>query len=145
MRRRDFISVLGGTAAIWPLLAHAQQTDRVRRIGVLLNFIEDDLELKERIAAFRQGLEKRGWSEGRNIHLDYHFAAARAERILALAKEVVATQPDVILAHSTATAAAAQRETTTIPIVFVSVSDPIGSGFVASLAQPGGNITGASG
>jgi len=142
MRRRDFISVLGGMAASWPLLAHAQQTDRVRRIGVLLNFIEDDLELKERIAAFRQGLEKRGRSEGRNIHLDYHFAAARAERISALAKEAVATQPDVILAHSTATAAASQRETTTIPIVFVSVSDPIGSGFVASLAQPGGNITG---
>jgi len=141
MRRRAFIRVLGG-AAIWPVMTHAQQTDRVRRIGVLLNFTEDDPEAKERLAAFRQGLERRGWSEGRNIHLEYRFSAVNAERISALAKELVALQPDVILAHSPPSAAALQHETRTIPIVFVNVSDPIGSRFVASLPRPGGNLTG---
>ena len=142
MQRRNFITLLGGAAAFWPLVARSQQTDRVRRIGLLLNFTEDDPEAKERVAAFRQGLEKRGWSEGRNVRLDYRFTAVVAERRSALAKELIALQPDVILAHSTASAAALQRETHTLPIVFVNVSDPIGLGFVASLARPGGNLTG---
>jgi putative ABC transport system substrate-binding protein len=140
MRRRAFISLLGGAAA-WPVLTRAQ-TDRVRRIGVLLNFTEDDPEAKERLAAFRQGLERRGWSEGRNLHFDYRFTAVNTDRFSTLAKELIALQPDVILAHSTACATALQHETHTIPIVFVNVSDPIGLRFVASLARPGGNLTG---
>jgi putative ABC transport system substrate-binding protein len=142
MRRREFITLLGGAAAARPLAARAQQADRVRRIGVLISFPEDDPEAKARLAAFRQGLAKRGWSEGRNIRLDYRFTAASAERLPALAKELVALQPDAILAHSTGVAAALQRESRSIPIVFVNVSDPIGSGFIANLARPGGNITG---
>src|SRR6266487_45411 len=114
----------------------------MRRIGVLMAVSEDDPETKARIAAFRWGLERRGWLEGRNLHLDYRFTAARGERLPALAKELVALQPDVILAHSTGAAAELQRESRTIPIVFVNASDPIGSGFVASLARPGGNLTG---
>lgn len=142
MRRRAFISLLGGAAA-WPVLTRAQ-TDRVRRIGVLLNFTEDDPEAKERLAAFRQGLERRGWSEGRNLHFDYRFTAVNTDRFSTLAKELIALQPDVILAHSTACATALQHETHTIPIVFVNVSDPIGLRFVASLARPGGNLTGVT-
>ena len=141
MRRRAFIGLVGG-AAVWPAMTRAQQTDRVRRIGALLNFTEDDPEAKERLAAFRQGLERRGWSEGRNVHIEHRFTAVRTERISALAKELIGLQPDVILAHSTACAAALQYETRTIPIVFVNVSDPIGLGLVASLARPGGNLTG---
>jgi putative ABC transport system substrate-binding protein len=131
--RRAFITLLGAAAA-WPLAARAQQGERMRRIGVLMGVSGDDPETKERIAAFRWGLERRGWLEGRNVHLDYRFPA--------LAKELVALQPDVILAHSTGAAAELQRESRTIPIVFVNASDPIGSGFVASLARPGGNLTG---
>jgi putative ABC transport system substrate-binding protein len=142
MRRREFISLLGGAAVAWPLAARAQQPDRMRRIGVLMGVSEDDPETKARVAAFQRGLERRGWLEGRNLHLDYRFTAARGERLPALAKELVALQPDLILAHSTGAAAALQRESRTIPIVFVNVSDPIGSGFVASLARPGGNLTG---
>ena len=142
MKRREFIRLLGGAAATWPLAARAQQPDRVRRIGVLMNIAEDDPATKARVAAFRQGLEKREWSEGRNVHLDYRFTAARSERIPAFAKELVGLQPDVILAHSTVAAAGLQRETRAIPIVFVNVSDPIGSGFIANMARPGGNLTG---
>jgi putative tryptophan/tyrosine transport system substrate-binding protein len=139
--RREFITLLGGAAA-WPLAARAQQSERMRRIGVLMNFVEDDPEAKARLAAFRQGLERRGWSEGRNAHLDYRFTAISAERTQVLAKELVALEPDVILAHSTAIAAALQRETRAIPIVFTNVSDPIGLGFIVSLGRPGGNLTG---
>jgi ABC-type uncharacterized transport system substrate-binding protein len=142
MKRREFIMLVGGAAAAWPLAARAQQPERMRRIGVLMNFVEDDPETKARLAAFRQGLGKRGWSEGSKVRLDYRFAAASAERYPALAKELVALQPDVILAHSTGVTAALQRESRAIPIVFVNVSDPIGSGFIAGLARPGGNITG---
>jgi putative tryptophan/tyrosine transport system substrate-binding protein len=141
MKRREFITLLGGAAA-WPLAARAQQPERMRRIGVLMAVSEDDPETKARIAAFRWGLERRGWLEGRNLHLDYRFTAARGERLPALAKELVALQPDVILAHSTGAAVELQRESHTIPIVFVNASDPIGSGIVASLARPGGNLTG---
>jgi putative tryptophan/tyrosine transport system substrate-binding protein len=141
MQRRDFMTLLGGAAA-WPLAAHAQQADRVRRIGVLMGYAEDDPETKVRLAAFRQRLEKRGWSEGRNVQIETRFVAARADKYESLAKELVATQPDVILAHTTQVTPALQRESRTTPIVFVNVSDPIGSGFVGSLARPGGNFTG---
>ena len=114
----------------------------MRRIGVLVGYAEDDPETKARLAAFRQGLERRGWSEGRNVRIDYRFAAGRSDQFQPLAKELVALQPDVILAHTTPVVAALQRESHAIPIVFVNVSDPIGSGFIASLARPGGNLTG---
>ena len=141
MRRRHFIRLVGGVAVAWPLAASAQQPDGMRRIGVLIGFAEDDPAAKARLAAFRQGLEKRGWSEGRNVRIDYRYAPAGAQAQV-LAKELVALQPDVILAHSTPVTAALQRESRTIPIVFAVVADPLGSGFVASLPQPGGNITG---
>jgi putative ABC transport system substrate-binding protein len=141
MRRREFVSLLGGAAAAWPLAARAQQTDGMRRIGVLAALAEDDSEMRARLAAFRQGLEKRGWSEGGNVRIDYRFAPASAQAQV-FAKELVALQPDVILSHSTPVTAALQRESRTIPIVFAAVADPIGSGFVASLPRPGGNITG---
>jgi len=140
VRRREFITLLGGAVA-WPLAARAQQADRVQHIGVLMNFAENDPEAKSRLAALRHGLERRGWSEGRNVHLDYRFTAVSAERTEVLAKELVALHPDVILANSSAVAVALQRETRAIPIVFVNVSDPIGLGFIASLARPGGNFT----
>jgi putative tryptophan/tyrosine transport system substrate-binding protein len=139
--RRAFIAGLG-SAATWPALVRAQQIDRVRRIGVLIAFAKDDPETEGRLAAFRQGLAKRGWVEGRNIHVDYRFAAGRGDQFSVLAKELVAMQPDAILAHTPGGTIALQRETRTIPIVFVNVSDPIGSGFIASLARPGGNLTG---
>jgi putative ABC transport system substrate-binding protein len=143
LKRRHFITLLGGAAATWPLVARAQQSDQVRRVGVLMALAEDDPEAKARLAGFRQGLEKRGWSEGRNLHVDTRFAPASAQAQV-LAKELVALQPDVIFAHSTPVVAALQRESSTIPIVFAAVADPIGSGFIASLARPGGNITGVA-
>jgi len=139
--RRKFLATLGGAAATWPIAARAQQPDRMQRIGMLLALAEDDPETKARLAAFRQGLEKRGWSEGRNVRIDYRFAPDSAQ-VQVLAKELVALQPVVILAHATPVTAALQRESRTIPIVFAAVVDPIGSGFVASLPRPGGNITG---
>jgi putative tryptophan/tyrosine transport system substrate-binding protein len=141
VNRREFITLLGGAAAVWPLAARAQQPDGMRRIGVLMALAEDDPEAKARLAGFRQGLEKRGWSEGRNVRIDIRFAPVTAQAQM-LAKELVALQPDVILAHSTSVAAALQRESRAIPVVFAAVADPIGSGFVASLPRPGGNITG---
>jgi putative tryptophan/tyrosine transport system substrate-binding protein len=138
MNRREFITFVGGAAA-WPLAARGQE--RMRHIGVLMGYAEDDPETKARLAAFRQGLEKRGWSEGRNVRIDYRYAPAGAQAQV-LAKELVASQPDVIFANTTPSTAALQRESRTIPIVFTGVSDPIGSGFIASLPRPGGNITG---
>jgi len=137
IKRREFITLLGGAAA-WPLAARAQQP---KRIGVLINGTEDDSENSMVVAALRRGLEKLGWSEGRNIHLDIRFAA-NADQFQPLAKEIVASQPAAILAHSTPVVAAVKRESRTIPIVFTSVSDPIGSGFIASLSRPGGQTTG---
>jgi putative tryptophan/tyrosine transport system substrate-binding protein len=141
VKRREFIALLGGAAAAWPLAASAQQPDGMRRIGVLTGLAEDDPETKARLGGFRQGLEKRGWFEGRNVRVDYRFAPAGAQAQV-LAKELVALQPDAIFANGTPIVAALQRESSTIPIVFAGVADPIGSGFVASLPRPGGNITG---
>jgi putative ABC transport system substrate-binding protein len=143
MQRREFISLLGSAAAAWPLAARAQQPDRLQRIGALINTPEDHPETKPRVRAFREGLEKLGWSEGRNIRIDYRFASApNLDQARVVAKELVALQPDVIFAVSGAVTAAFQHETRTIPIVFILANDPIGSGLVASLARPGGNITG---
>jgi putative ABC transport system substrate-binding protein len=138
--RRKFLATLGGAAA-WPRVARAQQPEGMRRIGVLVGLAEDDPETKARLAAFRQGLEKGGWSEGRNVRIDARFAPVGTQAQV-LAKKLVALQPDVIFAHSTPLVAALQRESRTMPIVFAAVADPIGSGFVASLPRPGGNITG---
>jgi putative tryptophan/tyrosine transport system substrate-binding protein len=138
MRRREFITLLGGAAAVWPVRAQAQQT---RRIGVMVALPEDDSELKKRLAAFRQALDRLGWSEDRNVRLDYRFAPGGA-RAQEFAKELLTLQPDVILAFSTPVTAAFQRETRTIPIVFIGVADAIAQGFVRSLAHPDGNLTG---
>jgi putative ABC transport system substrate-binding protein len=142
MKRRDFIAGLG--AAVWPLAARAQQGERVRRVGVLMTSSESDPNTKFLLPAFVQELAALGWSEGRNLRLDIRWAGGDLERATLNAKELIALQPDVILADATPHTAALQRETRTIPIVFVSVSDPVGSGFVASLPRPGGNITGFS-
>src|SRR5262245_37399894 len=142
IRRRDFITLLSGAAAAWPRAARAQQGQRVRRIGILESGSEPDPIVQACLAAFRQELEKLGWIERQNLRIDYRFAHARAEQGQVLAKELVALRPDVILARTTPMAAALQRESHSIPIVFVEVSDPINSGFVESLSRPGGNIQG---
>ena len=142
MRRRDFIKVIAGAAASWPLAARAQP-DRVRRVGVLMGYPENDLEGPAFFAAFREALQKLGWVEGRNIQLDTRWASPDdGEARQRFAKELVALQPDLILSSVTPTTAALLQHTRTIPIVFATVADPVGSGFVASLAQPGGNVTG---
>jgi putative tryptophan/tyrosine transport system substrate-binding protein len=143
MRRRAFITLLAGAAA-WPLAARAQRGERMRRIGVLIGSAESDPESLPRTTAFENRLAEIGWMSGRNVRIDYRWAGGDPSDMQALAKELVASQPDVILASSTPVVAALVRETRTIPIVFVVVSDPIGSGFVASLSRPGGNVTGAS-
>jgi ABC-type uncharacterized transport system substrate-binding protein len=135
MRRREFVSLLGCTLAAWPLAANAQNSERSRLIGMLTAVEDPDLK------AFQQELEKRGWSEGRNIHIEYRLAPAAA-KAQALAKELVVMQPDVIFSSSRPTTAALQQETRAIPIVFTYVVDPIGAGFIASLARPGSNLTG---
>jgi putative ABC transport system substrate-binding protein len=140
IRRREFIAGIG--AAAWPVVARAQQDGRVRRIGVLFSMSEIDPVGKSLHSAFTQKLAELGWTEGRNVRFDVRWAAANVDRAHAYAKELVGLQPDVILADSTPQTAAFQRETSTIPIVFFGVSDPVGSGFAASLSRPGGNITG---
>jgi putative tryptophan/tyrosine transport system substrate-binding protein len=143
MRRRHFIALLGGAAAAWPLMARGQETGQTRRIGVLIGYAENDPEAQNRLAAFKQALLALGWSEGRNLRIDVRWATSgNAERASTLAKELVSLRPDVILSNTTPVTAALHRETKTIPIVFVPVSDPISEGFVESLARPGGNITG---
>ena len=141
MRRRDFIKLLGGAAA-WPLTARAQQAQRMRRIGLLLTFREGDAEGLASFAAFRRGLEELGWTEDRNIRIDIRWAGADPEKVRTFAKELVGMTPDVIVPSSNLVTAILQQETSTIPIVFVLVGDPVGSGFVASVARPGENLTG---
>src|SRR5262249_31907461 len=141
--RRQFITLLGGVAAVWPFAARAQQGERVRRIGVLMGYAESDLEVQAHIAAFREGLQKLGWTGGRSTQIDTRWAAPDdAASMRRFAKELIALQPDAILSNTTPTTTALLQETHTIPIVFAIVADPIGSGFVASLARPGGNVTG---
>ena len=142
MRRRNFIALLGSAAVAWPLGARAQQAARVRRIGVLMAFAESDREAQSWVAAFREELRKLGWMEGRNIEIDTRWATADVESMQRFAKELVALQPDLILTSSTPATAAMLQQTRTIPIIFVWVADPVGSGFVASLPRPGGNVTG---
>jgi putative ABC transport system substrate-binding protein len=141
MRRREFIAGLGSAAA-WPAMVRAQQGERVRRVGVVTGYDKNDPEAKTYLSAFTQGLAELGWTDGRNLRMDVRWTAASIDLARMYAKELVGLQPDVILAESTPQTAALQRETRTIPIIFLGVSDPIGSGFVASLARPGGNITG---
>jgi putative ABC transport system substrate-binding protein len=142
MRRREFIAGLGGAAIAWPLAARGQQSDRMRRIGVLMGWDENDPEAKASLFGFTQELSELGWNDGRNLRIDVRWAAGDVDRMRMFAKELVDLQPSVILANTTPVTAALQRETRTIPIVFVPPSDPIGDGFVASLARPGGNLTG---
>ena len=143
MNRREFITLLGGAAAAWPHVARAQQPERVRRIGVFMPLAADDPIGQARIAALRKGLEKLGWTEGRNIRIDTRWTSTGdVESMQRFAKELVALQPDLIVTQSTPITATLLQETRTIPIVFALVADPIGSGFVASFAKPGGNVTG---
>jgi putative ABC transport system substrate-binding protein len=143
MRRREFIALIGGAAAAWPLAGRTQQADRMRRMGVLMPLAADDPVGQARIAALREGLEKLGWIEGRNIRIDTRWmTTGDVESMQRFAKELVALQPDLIITQSTPITATVLQETHSIPIVFALVADPIGSGFVANFAHPGGNVTG---
>jgi putative ABC transport system substrate-binding protein len=142
MRRREFITLLGGAAA-WPLAARAQQPDRMRRIGVLVgNLPAGDPEWQARGNAFVQGLQERGWSDGRNLRIEYRWGLGDPDRLRKYATELVALAPDVILAAGPPAVAALQQSSRSVPIVFANVLDPVGSGYVATLARPGGNATG---
>ena len=142
MRRRDFMKIVTGSALTWPLSARAQQTKQARRIGVLMNLAAADPEGQARIAAFRQGLETLGWEEGRNAHIDLRWTGGVLDRMRVYAVELLGLKPDVIFATNSLTLEAVRNETSTIPIVFVQIVDPVTSGYVVSLARPGGNITG---
>ena len=142
MRRREFITLLGGIAVASPLVARAQQPERMRRIGVLMNRTADQPEGQTRFAAFSQGLQEAGWAVGRNPRIDIRWRLDEVARFRALARELVALAPDVILAGGTLSVAALLQATSSVPIVFASVADPVGAGFVDSLARPGGNVTG---
>ena len=139
MRRRDFITLVGGSAVAWPLALRAQQSGQMRRIGVLMPFARDDPEGQARIAAFLQALQKLGWTEGRNLQIEYRWGTGDLQKAAA---ELVALSPDVIFANATPAVAALQQVTRSVPIVFALVADPVSAGFVDSLAKPGGNITG---
>jgi len=142
MRRRDFIKVAAGSMAVWPIAARAQPVDRMRRIGVLSGLGENDPEGRARVAAFQEGLQKLGWTEGRNLRVDVRWGTTEAETMQRLANELVALQPDLIVTQNTPGTAAVLQQTRVIPIIFVNVVDPISSGFVASIRRPGGNVTG---
>ena len=143
MRRRDVVSLLGGAAVSWPLTARAQQlADQRRRIGVLMTYDESDPQGQPLVAAFREGLRTLGWAEGRNIQIDTRWGTLDVELRQRFAKELVTLKPDLILSQSTATTATLLQQTRTIPIIFANVADPVGSGFVATWARPGGNVTG---
>ena len=141
MKRREFVTMLGGAAA-WPLAARAQQGDRVRRIGVLYPADENDPLVKSRFSAFTQALADLGWTDGRNVRIDLRWGRSDANRVRALAHELVGLQPDIIVTGLTVATVAVQRETRTIPIVFANLIDPVATGIVPRLNQPGGNITG---
>jgi putative tryptophan/tyrosine transport system substrate-binding protein len=142
MNRRDLIALLGSTAATWPLGARAQQPERVRRIGVLMTPAEDDPEGQTRMRAFAQGLQQLGWIDGGNVRIDTRWGAGNANDIRKYAAELVALAPDVILATGSVSVGPLLQATRAIPIVFVLVPDPVGAGFIESLARPGGNATG---
>ena len=142
MRRREFITLLGGAAAAWPLAARAQQRERMRRVGVLMHLAADDPEGQSRVAAFLQGLQEAGWAVGRNVNIDVRWAAGEADRYRRYAMEIVALRPDVILTSASPSIRAMQQATRTVPIVFVLVPDAVGTGIVDSLSRPGGNSTG---
>jgi putative ABC transport system substrate-binding protein len=142
LRRRDFVTLLSGAAVAWPLVARAQQTERMRRIGVLLPLASDDMEAQTRVEAFLQGLQRLGWTDGQNVRIDTRWATTNADSIRRYAAELVALAPDIILANGSAVVGALQQATRTVPIVFVVVAEPVGAGFVDSLARPGGNVTG---
>jgi ABC-type uncharacterized transport system substrate-binding protein len=142
VKRREFIRLLGGAAAAWPLAASAQQPERMRRIGVLVPYAADDPEGQARIAAFLQGLQQWAWTEGCNVRIDYRWTAGDADRTRRYAAELVALAPDVILASGTSTVGPLLQATRTVPIVFPVIGEPVGAGFVDSLARPGGNATG---
>jgi putative ABC transport system substrate-binding protein len=142
LKRREFITLLGGATAAWSLSASAQQGERMRRIGVLTNLAENDPQGQARVAAFVQGLQQLGWTDGGNVQIDTRWAAGDAERFRTFAVELVALAPDVILGTNSAAVAALQLATRTVPIVFVTVADPVGAGFVESLARPGSHATG---
>ena len=140
--RREFITLLGGAAAAWPIVARAQQPERMRRIGMLLTLAADDPETKDGITVFQQQLQQAGWSDGRNVQIEYRVAEGDADRIVKNAAELVAAAPEVIFALGTANVGRLLQVTRTVPIVFAYVADPVGAGFVESLARPGGNATG---
>jgi putative tryptophan/tyrosine transport system substrate-binding protein len=144
MRRREFITLLGGGAAAWPLAARAQQPERVRRIGVLMAFAESDAEMQARVAVFRQGLRKLGWSEGRNLRIDERWTADDMDRVRAHASELISLKPDAIVVGGRRTLSALQEQTRSVPVVFAGISDPVEQGIVTNLAHPGGNFTGFS-
>jgi putative ABC transport system substrate-binding protein len=142
MRRREFIGLIGGMVVAWPLVARAQQGERVRRIGVLMNLAADDAEGQSRVTAFLQGMRELGWSSDRNIRIDIRWARNDDERHRRYAAELAALAPDVFLASASPAVMALQQVASTVPIVFVAVSDPVGAAFVDSMARPGGRITG---
>jgi putative ABC transport system substrate-binding protein len=142
IRRREFIFTLGGAAAAWPLAARAQQSERVRRVGVLVPFTETNTEAQSHIAEFKRELQKLGWSEGRNVIVESRFGGGDSERVRTHAAELLRMTPDVMLAETTQAMLELQQTTRTVPIVFVNVADPVEAGFVSNLARPEGNITG---
>ena len=142
MRRREFIALFSSAAASWPFTAGAQQSERMRRLGILMAGAESDPHYQADVAVFREGLQKLGWVDGQNIRIEVRWAGFNAETMRRYAKELIGLQPDLILSNDTPTTATLLQQTRTVPIVFATVADPVGSGFVASFAQPGGNATG---
>jgi putative tryptophan/tyrosine transport system substrate-binding protein len=142
IKRREFIFLGGGAAVAWPLTTRAQQADGMRRVGMLSNLAESDPEAQAPVAALHQALAESGWVEGRNLRIDHRCGAGDPRRLPIFAKELLGLQPDVVIAQTTPSVIALRKETDTVPIVFVQISDPIGAGFITNLARPGGNITG---
>jgi len=144
MKRRNVLALLGGAAFGWPLVARAQQSDRVRRLGLLLPYVQSDPQAKARVAALTAALQERGWTDGRNVRLEFRYTEGQPNRLPALAADLAQANVDVILTAGTESTDAARKATRSIPIVMAAVGDPIAAGFIASLARPGANITGAS-